>query len=99
MRFTALDADTGGPVRLDLKTLQPGSAPPPPIAIPNTDQHQRVQFMYVPRIRCYDCTTKLYTAVPEDTASKFEVHLTNSKHKQAVAARLNNGRSSHGETS
>lgn len=96
MRFAAIDADNGTPARFDLKSIPPGSAPPPPVTGSSSDQPQRIKFMWVPRIKCHDCPQKLYTAVPEDTAAKFEVHLTNSKHNKAVSQRLGGGRSSRG---
>lgn len=88
MRFAAIDADRGTPARFDFKTLPPGSPPPPPLVLPNSSQQVKIKWMWVPRIKCFDCPQKLYTAVPEDTAAKFEVHLTNSKHKAAVKERL-----------
>ncbi|KAL1311040.1 hypothetical protein AAFC00_001256 [Neodothiora populina] len=88
MRFAAIDADNGTAARFDPKTLPQGSSPPPPIDLPDSSRQQRIKFMWVPRIKCFDCPQKLYTAVPEDTAAKFEVHLMNSKHKAAVKERL-----------
>lgn len=96
MRFAAIDAETGGPARIDIRNLPPGSSPPDPVALPNSDKKQKVKWMYVPRIKCTDCPSKLYNAVPppEDTAGKFEVHLTNSKHRAAVRERLTGARRS-----
>jgi SWI/SNF-related matrix-associated actin-dependent regulator of chromatin subfamily B protein 1 len=47
-----------------------------------------VKYAWLPRIRCLDCTTKLYTPGPEMTVKKFEAHLEFSGHKNAVARRV-----------
>ncbi|RDA87674.1 hypothetical protein CP532_3836 [Ophiocordyceps camponoti-leonardi (nom. inval.)] len=47
-----------------------------------------VKHAWLPRIRCLDCTTKLYTPGPEMTAHKFEAHLKFSGHRERVKARL-----------
>ncbi|KAM0346860.1 hypothetical protein ACHAPU_005200 [Fusarium lateritium] len=47
-----------------------------------------VKYAWLPRIRCLDCTTKLYTPGPEMTVRKFEAHLEFSGHKTAVARRV-----------
>lgn len=88
MRFSSVDADTGGPVRLDHSSLAPGSSPPANFINPATGENQKVKFMWQPRIRCDDCPGKLYTAMPEKTVEKFEVHLKNRKHKAMVEERL-----------
>lgn len=92
MRFSAVDADTGGPARFDHTSLPAGSSPPSPVAHPETGVKQRIKWMWQPRIRCDDCPGKLYTALPEDTVEKFEVHLKNKKHKAAVEDRISRDR-------
>lgn len=47
-----------------------------------------VKHAWLPRIRCLDCTQKLYTPGPDMTAQKFEAHLKFSGHKDKVKARL-----------
>ncbi|KAL7902377.1 hypothetical protein HDV63DRAFT_361561 [Trichoderma sp. SZMC 28014] len=47
-----------------------------------------VKYAWLPRIRCLDCTTKLYTPGPDMTAQKFEAHLKFSGHRERVRARL-----------
>ncbi|KAF5026646.1 hypothetical protein F66182_1272 [Fusarium sp. NRRL 66182] len=47
-----------------------------------------VKYAWLPRIRCLDCTTKLYTPGPDMTVQKFEAHLEFSGHKNAVAKRV-----------
>ncbi|KAF5641320.1 Snf5 subunit [Fusarium sp. NRRL 52700] len=47
-----------------------------------------VKYAWLPRIRCLDCTTKLYTPGPDMTVKKFETHLDFSGHKNAVAKRV-----------
>ncbi|KAM6476049.1 hypothetical protein HDV62DRAFT_376209 [Trichoderma sp. SZMC 28011] len=47
-----------------------------------------VKYAWLPRIRCLDCTTKLYTPGPDMTAQKFEAHLRFSGHREKVRARL-----------
>lgn len=88
MRFSAVDAETDGPVRIDHTALPAGSPPPENFANPATGEKQVVKWMWQPRIRCDDCPGKLYTAVREDTIGKFEIHLKNRKHKAQVDARL-----------
>jgi SWI/SNF-related matrix-associated actin-dependent regulator of chromatin subfamily B protein 1 len=88
MRFSAVDGDTGLPVRIDLASLPAGSPPPENFINPATGEKQIVKWMWQPRIRCDDCPGKLYTAVPVDTIGRFEIHLKNKKHKQQVDSRL-----------
>lgn len=52
-----------------------------------------VKYAWLPRIRCLDCTTKLYTPGPEMTAQKFEAHLKFSGHREKVKQRLEGGSS------
>lgn len=47
-----------------------------------------VKYAWLPRIRCLDCTAKLYTPGPDMTAQKFETHLRFSSHREAVRNRL-----------
>ncbi|KAL7821524.1 SNF5 domain-containing protein [Trichoderma aethiopicum] len=47
-----------------------------------------VKYAWLPRIRCLDCTTKLYTPGPDMTAQKFEAHLKFSGHREKVRQRL-----------
>jgi SWI/SNF-related matrix-associated actin-dependent regulator of chromatin subfamily B protein 1 len=47
-----------------------------------------VKYAWLPRIRCLDCATKLYTPGPAMTAQKFEAHLKFSGHTQKVQQRL-----------
>ncbi|KAJ6446383.1 transcription factor Snf5p [Purpureocillium lavendulum] len=47
-----------------------------------------VKYAWLPRIRCLDCSTKLYTPGPDMTAQKFETHLKFSGHRDKVAQRL-----------
>ncbi|ATY60809.1 SWI-SNF complex subunit [Cordyceps militaris] len=47
-----------------------------------------VKYAWLPRIRCLDCTSKLYTPGPDMTAQKFETHLRFSSHREAVRARV-----------
>ncbi|KAJ4312301.1 SWI/SNF chromatin-remodeling complex subunit [Fusarium piperis] len=46
-----------------------------------------IRYAWLPRIRCLDCTTKLYTPGPDMTAQKFEAHLKFSAHKNQVRQR------------
>lgn len=73
MRYCAINTKTDQHAPLP----QPGKEIPPDI-----------QFMYLARIRCLDCTGKLYTPGPETTVGNFEVHLKNRHHKERVAARV-----------
>ncbi|KAI5206592.1 hypothetical protein AUEXF2481DRAFT_8609 [Aureobasidium subglaciale EXF-2481] len=88
MRFSAIDANTDNPVRIDHTSLPAGSPPPANFTNPSTGEKQIVKWMWQPRIRCDDCPGKLYTAVKEDTIGKFEIHLKNRKHKAQVDARI-----------
>ncbi|KAK7425392.1 SWI/SNF chromatin-remodeling complex subunit [Neonectria magnoliae] len=47
-----------------------------------------VKYAWLPRIRCLDCITKLYTPGPDMTAQKFEPHLKYSSHRDKVRQRL-----------
>ncbi|KAG5928831.1 hypothetical protein E4U42_007944 [Claviceps africana] len=55
---------------------------------PNGPLPEGVKFAWLPRIRCLDCTNKLYTPGPEMTAGKFEAHLKFSGHREKVRLRL-----------
>lgn len=57
--------------------------PPPGQPIPSN-----MRFMYLPRIRCYDCPGKVYTPGPDMTVTNFEVHLRNRVHREKVDQRL-----------
>lgn len=52
--------------------------------------------VWLPRIRCLDCLSKLYTPGPEFSAGKFEAHLKFSGHRDKVKARLAGQASSSG---
>ena len=73
MRYCAINTKTDIPVQMPAG----GKEIPPDI-----------QFFYLPRIRCLDCTGKLYTPGPETTVTNFAVHFRNGRHKEKVAARL-----------
>jgi SWI/SNF-related matrix-associated actin-dependent regulator of chromatin subfamily B protein 1 len=60
-------------------TELPTSEQPPP---------EGAKSVWLPRIRCLDCTTKLYTPGPDKTAQKFETHLKFSNHRENVRQRL-----------
>ena len=75
MRPYAVDSTSLKTVKL---VVEPGASPP-----------ANVKFKYMPRIRCLDCPTKLYTALPESVMDDFEVHLRNRKHRDAVQTRMN----------
>lgn len=47
-----------------------------------------VKYAWLPRIRCLDCLSKLYTPGPDMTAQKFETHLKFSSHREHVRQRL-----------
>ncbi|KAI9166859.1 SWI/SNF chromatin-remodeling complex subunit snf5 [Paramyrothecium foliicola] len=64
---------------LDPVTELPTSAQPLP---------EGAMSVWLPRIRCLDCTQKLYTPGPDKTAQKFETHLKYSAHREKVRARL-----------
>ncbi|KAH6897020.1 hypothetical protein B0T10DRAFT_395917 [Thelonectria olida] len=63
---------------LDPKTEKPIQGQPLP---------EGVKYAWLPRIRCLDCTTKLYTPGPDMTAQKFETHLKFSSHREKVRLR------------
>ncbi|SPO02852.1 related to transcription factor snf5p [Cephalotrichum gorgonifer] len=64
---------------------------------PTTNQPIQVQagqalpadtkYTFLPRVRCKDCPGKLYTPGADMTASNFEIHLKNNKHRERVNAR------------
>lgn len=47
-----------------------------------------VKHAWLPRIRCLDCLSKLYTPGPDMTAQKFETHLRYSAHQSKVKQRM-----------
>ncbi|KAF2789209.1 hypothetical protein K505DRAFT_253811 [Melanomma pulvis-pyrius CBS 109.77] len=42
---------------------------------------------FVPRIRCFDCPGKLYTAGPEHSVANFQLHLKNRNHQNNLKER------------
>ncbi|PHH63203.1 hypothetical protein CDD81_6155 [Ophiocordyceps australis] len=64
---------------LDPKTQRPIQAQP---------LVEGAKYAWLPRIRCLDCTTKLYTPGPDMTAQKFETHLKWNGHREKVNQRL-----------
>ena len=54
---------------------------------PDAKLPANIKYQYMPRIRCNDCRTKLYTAGPGLTVDNFEIHLKNRQHKERVEAR------------
>lgn len=57
-----------------------------PVAAEESNKH--FDHKYLPRIRCLDCPGKLYVTGPGMTADRFEAHLKNRKHREAVETRL-----------
>lgn len=57
------------------------------LPVQNQPMPEGVRYAWLPRIRCLDCTTKLYTPGPDMTAQKFEAHLKFSAHKNQVRQR------------
>ena len=58
------------------------------LPVPINDAPPGAKYVWLPRIRCRDCTQKLYTPGPDMTAQKFEAHLKFSGHREAVKQRL-----------
>lgn len=50
-----------------------------------------VKYAWLPRIKCLDCTAKLYTPGPDKTVQKFEAHVKFSGHRDKVKLRLAGG--------
>lgn len=73
MRYCAINTKTDTPVQMP----QGGKELPPDL-----------EFVYLARIRCLDCTGKLYTPGPETTVGNFEVHLKNRQHREKVTMRV-----------
>jgi SWI/SNF-related matrix-associated actin-dependent regulator of chromatin subfamily B protein 1 len=59
-----------------------------PINVQGQPIPEGVKYAWLPRIRCLDCTAKLYTPGPDMTAEKFEAHLRFSGHRDKVNKRL-----------
>lgn len=57
--------------------------------VPADERNRHFDHKYVPRIRCLDCPGKLYVTGPGPTCERFEAHLKNRKHREAVEDRLN----------
>lgn len=77
MKPYVLNASTNQPEKI---VLEPGAPPPPGMKI-----------VFMPRMRCFDCPGKVYTAVPGKVVDDFEVHLRNRVHREKVAARQAGG--------
>lgn len=56
--------------------------------VPAEQGQKEWEFKYVPRIRCEDCVGKMYVTGPGQTVERFQVHITNRKHRERVEARL-----------
>ncbi|KAK8188772.1 uncharacterized protein BKA78DRAFT_158295 [Phyllosticta capitalensis] len=74
MQYCAIEKDTGAQVRLD--TLPTGAHLSP-----------NLKFMWIPRIRCLDCSDTVYPPGPGLTAKAFGKHLENWAHCDAVDER------------
>lgn len=72
-------------VAIDPTTQQP---------TPPTEENTHFVHKYLPRIRCQDCPGKLYVTGPGTTTERFEAHLKNRKHREAVEERLGDERAS-----
>lgn len=79
MRFYPVDKVTYETVKME--PLAPGTAAP-----------SGVKFQYQPRIRCFDCPGKMYTALPGQVVENFEVHLRNRGHRDQVDKRKGRAR-------
>lgn len=86
MKAYAVSPTTQQPIKNGANLLEPGAAPP-----------EGVEIKFLPRIRCFDCTTKLYTALPGKVEEQFEVHLRNKNHRAAVLERVARERAERGE--
>jgi SWI/SNF-related matrix-associated actin-dependent regulator of chromatin subfamily B protein 1 len=62
-----------------------------PIQTTNNPPPEGAMSVWLPRIRCLDCTQKLYTPGPDMTAQKFETHLKFSVHRDKVRQRVEGG--------
>jgi SWI/SNF-related matrix-associated actin-dependent regulator of chromatin subfamily B protein 1 len=69
MRYAFIDTETDQTRKSDEFELLPNGKLPP-----------HIKAYYMPRIRCTDCATKIYTAGPGQTVDNFEVHLKNRGH-------------------
>ena len=56
--------------------------------VPATEANRHFAHKYLPRIKCLDCPTKVYTPGPGESVEGFEVHLRNRKHRDEVDARV-----------
>lgn len=74
MQYCAIEKDTDAQVRLD--TLPAGAHPSP-----------NLKFMWIPRIRCLDCSDTVYPPGPGLTAIAFGKHLEDWAHCDAVDER------------
>lgn len=56
--------------------------------VPPNETNRSFPHKYVPRIRCLDCTGRVYLAGPGFTCEGFESHLKNKNHRAVVEERL-----------
>lgn len=68
--------------------IDPKTETPTPVTQNNRDFPPDAQFVYLARIRCFDCSGKLYTPGPDTTVGNFEVHIKNRLHRERVTARV-----------
>jgi len=68
------------------KSVQQPNLPPVDGPIPS-----HLRFEWQPRIRCQDCTGKVYTVGPGQTLDNFLVHLKNRAHREVVERRIKRG--------
>jgi len=78
--------------------IDPKTESPTPVTQNNRDFPTDTQFVYLARIRCFDCSGKLYTPGPDTTVGNFEVHIKNRLHRERVAARVDAAGKQSGNT-
>ena len=78
MRYCAINTKTDMPVQMSQGSAKEAAAA----------AAADVEYFYLARIRCLDCTGKLYTPGPDTTVGNFEVHIKNRQHREKVAARV-----------
>ncbi|KAK1756063.1 SNF5-like protein [Echria macrotheca] len=67
-------------------TINPKNGEPLPV-VAGREYPADGEYFYLARIRCLDCTGKLYTPGPGETVENFEVHIRNRHHRDRVEER------------
>jgi hypothetical protein len=85
MILTAVDAKTGGTLKVDPSDYPPGSLPPDEYFDRKAHRYHTVKWMWQPQFACHHCRFKLWMVPPRKTVEHFAQHVRSAGHERNVA--------------